>query len=218
MDSLERLSALALTREPARPAFEYRGRSIKWGEIRQLADRVYGLIEASGTEPDAPIGLAPRNRPSAVAALLGLIAERRSIRLFDAFQSEIEIARDLEWLKCPLIIAAAEDFSPQMIAALWEQGIAGIALNEGMDAFAIPGREQSAFTGETEAPPAPQIDILSANGGGLLSITYETIAGHLGQTQNHSTLPVRNIPLLQTAIQAMLNSERILLLGRELGG
>ena len=216
MKKLERLSALALAQEPARPALEYQDRSINWGEMRELADRVSGLIEASGAEPGAPIAFAPRNRPSAITVLLALVAKRRSIRMLDAYQSATEIARDLEQANCPLIIAAAEDFSPQLIAALWEHGIAGIALNEAMDAFAIPGREQSTFIGENDAPSVPQIDSLGANTASLFSITYEAIADHLGQASDIGALPIATIPALHTALQAMLNSEgRMILLDRD---
>ena len=77
MSTLEELSVTALSRGPAQ-AVEYEKRWIRWDEMRRVADEVNALIDASGADPRAPVALIPRNRPSALAALLGLIARGRA--------------------------------------------------------------------------------------------------------------------------------------------
>ena len=74
MTTLEELSARALARGPGYPAIEWEKRWINWEEMRRIADRVNDLVAASGADPRAPVAMVPRNRPNALAALLGLIA------------------------------------------------------------------------------------------------------------------------------------------------
>ena len=70
----------------------------------------------------------PRNRPSAVAAFLGMLAGARTVRMVYAFQSAAGIARDLARLEPAVVVAAAEDFSPEVRDALRARGAAAIAL------------------------------------------------------------------------------------------
>lgn len=142
MNEIQKLSERALAREPSRPAIEFEKRWIAWGELRQVADRLDALLEASGVGSRTPVAFVPRNRPSAIAALLGLIAKGRSIRMLYAFQSATALARDVERLKPAAIVAAAEDYSAELKAVLRTEGIAAIALTE-MDAAAVPGFERS---------------------------------------------------------------------------
>ena len=95
------LSVQALAREAAQPAVEFQGRWLHWGEMRHVADRLRALLDASGAGPSAPVVFIPRNRPSAIAALLGLVAASRTIRMVYAFQSPAGIARDVERLDWP---------------------------------------------------------------------------------------------------------------------
>src|SRR5262245_27178605 len=78
---LYELSARALARPPSQQAIEYQGRWITWGELRQVANRMAELIDISGADPGEPVAFVPRNRPSAIAALLGLIAKGRTVRM-----------------------------------------------------------------------------------------------------------------------------------------
>src|SRR5580692_10044285 len=93
--TLETLAARTLARDPAQQAIEFAGRWLTWGDMRGVADRVAALIEASGAGPGAPVAFVPHSRPSAVAALLGMIAHGRTIQMIYAFQSPAGIARDI---------------------------------------------------------------------------------------------------------------------------
>ena len=77
---LETLAARALTRDPAQRAIEFEGRWYYWGEVIAVARELQRLLAASGAPADVPVGFVGRNHPAALAALLALIAERRTIR------------------------------------------------------------------------------------------------------------------------------------------
>src|SRR5688572_2704752 len=109
--TLQEQARMALARESSLPIVEYEKRWFTWGELRQLAERLSASIADSGAGPRASIAFAPRNRPSALAGLLGLIAEGRTIKMIYAFQSAAGIVRDLERLKPSVFIAAAQDLS-----------------------------------------------------------------------------------------------------------
>src|ERR1700712_278829 len=97
--SLDELARLELSGPAEREAVRYEGRWHNWGELRVVADLVRDLLAKAGLDPRAPIGFAPRNRPSAIAAEIGLIADRRTIRMIYAFQSPAGLARDIGRLK-----------------------------------------------------------------------------------------------------------------------
>lgn len=180
MSSLQDMSAQALARGPAYPALEWEGRWIDWSEMRQVAERVRLLLEASGAGPGARVALLPRNRPAAVAALLGLIAAGRNICMVHVYQSPSGIARDIVRLKPAVVLGTPEDLSDEVIAVLRQHGIVAIALS-GMDAAAIPGRERS--TVQCDAPPTTlQIELLTSGTTGppkQFALSYEMIEKHI---------------------------------------
>jgi len=179
MSTLEEASLKCLARGAAQ-AVEYEKRWYTWDDMRTVADRVNGLIDASGADPRAPIALVPRNRASALATIVGLTARGRHIRMIHPYQSPAGIARELTRLKPAVAIAAAADLAEEVRAVLRAQGVAGIALTE-MDASAIPGCERSTATYDT--PPArPQMDMLTSGTTGppkQFALTYDMIAKHM---------------------------------------
>ena len=180
MSTLEELSTRALSNDPSEPSIEYDGRWIGWGEMRQVADRVNNLIDASGADPKAPVALIPRNRPHTLAALIGLTARPRHISMIHVYQAPVGIARDIVRLKPAVVVAAAEDMSDEVRSVLAAHRIAGIALS-GMDATAVPGREQSTAMCDPP-PPRAQIDLLTSGTTGppkRFALTYEMIAKHM---------------------------------------
>ncbi|GLR69036.1 hypothetical protein GCM10010909_37180 [Acidocella aquatica] len=138
MYKLAELARSALDGAPEAEAVEYLGRWHSWNEIRIVAGRVAHLLDASGIDPRAPIGFVPRNRPSAIAAEIGMIAAARTIRMIYAFQSSAGIARDAGRLHLSAVVAAEEDFTPELLAVLREQGMRAVALRE-MGAMAVEG-------------------------------------------------------------------------------
>ncbi len=182
MRELQELSARALTRPASQPAVEFAGRWISWGELRRTADQLEALINSAGVGPLSPIAFVPRNHPSAIAALLGLVAKGRTIRMFYAFQTAAALARDLQRIEPSVVIAAAQDYSKELLSVLEAQGSAGIALEE-MDARAVSGLEQSRQKQSTDAASGAgaQIEILTSGTTGLpkrFPLSYELIARH----------------------------------------
>ena len=114
MMTLEEMSARALTRGPGYPAIEWEKRWINWEEMRQIAERVNNLIEASGADPRASVAMVPRNRPNALAALVALCAAGRNVSMIHVYQSQPGVIRDILRLKPAVVIIGAEDFAEEI--------------------------------------------------------------------------------------------------------
>lgn len=231
MTGLAELCARALERKAPQPAIEFEGRWLHWGDMRRVADQLRASIDACGAGPGAPVAFVPRNRPSAVAALLGLIAASRTIKMIYAFQSGAGIARDIERLKPAVVVAAAEDYSQELLTVLRTLDIAAIALTE-MDAAAVPGLERVQRPAQSAASTPPQIEILTSGTTGppkQFAISFEVIARHYvnttpisaaqdgGRSQPPPTLlffPVSNISGIYTALPALLSGHCAVLLER----
>ncbi|MGB8364945.1 MAG: class I adenylate-forming enzyme family protein [Rhizomicrobium sp.] len=224
------MCAAALARDAAMPAVEYEGRWYGWGELRRVADRVCNLLEQSGIEPNAPVIFVPRNCPSALATLFALMSQGRTIRMVYAFQSPAGIARNIERLKSPMVIAAPQDFSPEVKEALRAQGIAGIAV-EDMDAHAVPGFERARPDFVADTPLEPQIEILTSGTTGppkQFPISYAMIATYLAGTnlmvggeKDYSQeppfalfMPLGNISGIYSTVPTMLKGLRVVLFER----
>jgi long-chain acyl-CoA synthetase len=222
--SLAELSARALAREASQPSIEFEGRWVTWGEIRHLAERMRALLDASSTPQRAPVALVARNRPSSVAALLGLIAASHSIRMVYPFQSPAAMARDVERLKPAALVGAAEEFTTEMRSVLRKHGIAAVALSD-MDVH--PVSEFETYSGgEIEVPAQPQIEILTSGTTGPpkhFAISFELIARHhvgvhmLASSQTDDVLqmppmtlffPLGNISGVYSTIPTMLRGRR----------
>jgi long-chain acyl-CoA synthetase len=233
MSELQQLVQEALAREPSRQALEFNKRWIVWGEMRKVADRIGALLDASGVDAQAPIAFVPRNRPSAIAALLGLIARDRSIRMIYAFQSAVALASDVARMSPSAIIAAEEDYSPELQAVLVSEGIAAIALKE-MGAAAVIGFERSkhALATRTNSRSAshPRIEILTSGTTGppkQFAISYELISKHMLRTSATTSvqaedasqlpptlfiMPLGNISGIYSTLPALLRGQRAVLL------
>lgn len=231
MTSLQEMTGAALARDAERQALEFEGRWVSWGEMRAVAARVAALIDASGPGASASVAFVARNRPSAVAALLGLIAHGRTVKLVYAFQSATGIARDLGQLQPAIVVAAAEDFSSEVLATLRDQGSAAIALSE-MGAVALPGFETSGHRDDASASAPPEIQILTSGTTGppkRFALPYDLIAKHIvGANKNYSGteadlaalppfllyFPVGNISGVYSTLPTMLKGQRGMLLER----
>lgn len=181
LPGLDRLARAALDGDPESPAIEFEGRWHSWGDLAAVANTVIDLLAQAGLDPRAPVGFVPRNRPSAVAAELGLIAARRTIRMIYAFQSPAGIARDVARLPLGAVVAAHEDFTPELLEIVREQRLAAIALDE-TGARAIIGAERSTAVLDEDAPQVPQIQIHTSGTTGPpknIGFDYDMIERHI---------------------------------------
>jgi acyl-coenzyme A synthetase/AMP-(fatty) acid ligase len=197
MDSLQDMCAHALSQDPARPALERDGYWFTWGDLRQVADRVTQLLEASGADPAARIALLPRNRPAALAAMFAVIATGRNVRMVHVYQSAAGIARDIAGCKPALVIGMAEDLSDELAAAMRPLGIGAIALRD-LDADLVEGCRQA--SAECERLEGMRIELLTSGTTGPpkpFAISFDMAARHLvgtnmldtGDTVDPATLP-----------------------------
>ncbi len=159
MPRLQDLCAQALARAPDRPAIAFEGHWHPWGDCARVANQLGAALDFAGLEPGAAVVLVARNRPAAIAALLGLLARGHSVQMVYPFQSGEGIARYIDGFLPAAVVADAQDFAPEVRTALTTHGIAAIALN-GMAAAALPGFEHS--TNRRHTPGQPRIEILTS--------------------------------------------------------
>jgi long-chain acyl-CoA synthetase len=180
MNSLQALGLEALARDDDQPAIQFEGRWRTWGDVRRVAESVRRLVESSGAQPRAPVLFIVRNVPAALAALLGLIVAGRTIRMLYSFQSPAAIATDLSRLKPGIVVAAEQDYSAEIRAAIREQGAAAIALYE-METSMLPGLDRSTAELDPNAPAEPTIEIQTSGTTGPpkhFPVTYDMAVRH----------------------------------------
>jgi len=188
--TLQEACTRALERDPDQPALEFEGRWYAWGDLRNIAEQVTALLDESGADPLAPIVFIPRNRPSALAAMIGMLAKGRSIRMVYAFQSPSGITREIMKGQPGAVVGGAQDIEGEVADALRDAGIAAISLRDD-DAVAIDGCERT--TARTEAgPSAPQVEVLTSGTTGppkQFAFSYDLIADHMVSTNSIVAAP-----------------------------
>ena len=231
MSTLDQLSRAALDRAPESQALEYEHRWFSWGELRGIGDEVARLLTEAGVAERQTVAFVPRNRPSACAAELGMIAARYSISMVYAFQAATGIARDVGKVGAAAVVAGEDDFTPELLAVVAEQGLAAIALGEN-SARVIEGAARSTAAGVAPTPE-PQIAVHTSGTTGApknVGFTYDTIAQYMvGQnvasaatsgTINETTpptlltFPLGNISGIYGLLPTLLGGKRAVLLDR----
>lgn len=220
----------ALAREPSRPAIEFQGQWVNWGQLRRLAAQVDALVAHSGLDPRAPIVFMPHNRPSAAAALLAMLMRSRTLSMVYAFQSPVAIGRDLTRLAPALVIASGEVFTPPVRDALAAHGAAAIALHE-LDAAPVAGLEHCGEATWVSAPARPELQILTSGTTGApkrFGMTHDMIARHVvGANKNYQSMddafslppmfayyPLGNISGIYGVLPPLLRGQRVVLVDR----
>ena len=126
----ERIRAV-LSIEPSKGAVEQRGRWRSYADLAQLMAQVDAELTARKLGEGAPVGMLLRNRPAHLAALLGVLTTKRCVVTINPFQSPDKVARDIEALRCPVLIADEQDWQiPEIRQAVEACGSAGLALRE----------------------------------------------------------------------------------------
>ncbi|KQX17609.1 MULTISPECIES: class I adenylate-forming enzyme family protein [unclassified Sphingomonas] len=165
-----------------RPAIAFREHWVSWGEVGGFADRLEALLADAGVAPGARIGLVARNRGSHAAAMLALLAQRRSVSLIHPFLPAAMLAEEVERLGAAALIADAEDW-PAIALGCGKAGSAGIALRERpFLPMAVPGLERATIADATE-------------GGGLIEILSSGTTG-----------PPKRLPLPLHVLQRAVDS------------
>ncbi len=225
--ALDEQTREVLAGNPESDAVEFEGRWYRWGQISGAADEVTRALAAAGVQERAAVAFVPRNRPVAIAAELGLIGARHTIRMIYAFQSAVGIARDVGRTSAAAVIAMADDFTPQLLEVVESQGLAAIALAEDMTARLLAS--QRAPSSPETIPSHPEISVHTSGTTGppkQISFGYEVIARYIvGQNMialdsSHDLPPVPlyfplgNISGIYSVLPPMLHRMRVVLFDR----
>jgi long-chain acyl-CoA synthetase len=230
MTGLSEIARDILDREPTRPAIEFEQRWYSWGELHAVADGVLRALDASRISSRAPVAFIPRNHPSAIAALLALIAQGRTIRMIYPFQSAEGIASSIARLEVAAVVLHQQDIAPEVRACLTKSGVAAIVL-DGMGAHALEGYEQAGAARERPGPAHPQIEILTSGTTGppkQFPVPYTMLEQHFvatdltrSQGDNPAAappfllyFPLGNISGLYSTLPMLVRGQRLVLLDR----
>lgn len=228
-DSLQQLSASVLNRPSNQNAIEFERFWYSWGDFRLISTTVNDLIVESGAERAAKVVLVAKNRPSAIAAYLGLMEKGYSFRMVYPFQSAASMASEIASIKPAVVIAADETFEDELIASLKESGIAAIALHSKHANF-VSGLEHSSIKAAILDNPTIEIHTSGTTGSPKpFKFDYARVAHHIvGGRQTPSSegpnpehlppilmyFPVGNITGLHATIAPLLRGQRGVLLDR----
>ena len=227
---LDQMCLESLARDPAQHAVEFAGEWVRWGQMRHVAARVNALLQESGLHADAPVVFVPRNRPSAAAAFLGMLAASRTVRMVYAFQSPAALVRELAKLELSVVVADTEDFSLEVRDALRERGAVAIALSE-MDAVPVAGLERARDTGRADVAAPPQVQILTSGttcppkrfdlSHAMIAReivgankNYQAAADYTQATPMFQYFPLGNISGISGVLPALLRGHRLVLVER----
>jgi long-chain acyl-CoA synthetase len=231
MTTLDQLSRAALDRPPESQAIEFEHRWFSWGELRAIGDDVARLLGDAGVGERQTVAFVPRNRPSACAAELGMLAGRFSISMVYAFQAASGIARDVGKVGAAAVVAGEADFTPELLAVVAEQGLAAIALGENL-AYVVEGAALAAAASRVVPTDEPQIAVHTSGTTGApknVGFSYDTVARYMvGQNVASAvanavddttpptllTFPLGNISGIYGLLPTLLSGKRAVLLDR----
>lgn len=158
----------ALNGDADRIAIEFGGKNLLWRDVKRMSSQLDALLSRYGVGAGQKVGLIPRTVPPFAAALLSLIASRRSIAMIYGFQSDDVIAADIHNLGLAAYIGAHDFWSEKTLEALPEGSIA-LALPEDL-LDGTPVREIGGRTGPSHAKEviakAPYIELLTSGTSG----------------------------------------------------
>lgn len=209
--------------DPDGEAVQFEGRWRSWGWVQALARQVQHLLQEAGVGY-APVSFVARNTPESLAGLVGLLAQKRTIRMIYAFQSPAAMAASIEKLGSPGLLLMERDLTPEVVAVVERLGISCISLDGANARIAVRGRKT-----ELAAPdPNPTIDILTSGTTGppkQFPISHQVFA-HMLLHQGSPVLqdpssppflmafPFGNIAGLSSMVGTFLQGQRMVLLDR----
>jgi long-chain acyl-CoA synthetase len=137
MNLSNRLKAVAEI-APDQWALERDERRASWGRLRSAGDEIDSLARQAGVTDGAGIFLIVRNSLECAVALIGLLMCERPAVYVNAVQPEERRLAELRDLRPAMLVGAAADFTPEVLAVLKEVGGVGVALNENLEFEVIP--------------------------------------------------------------------------------
>jgi acyl-coenzyme A synthetase/AMP-(fatty) acid ligase len=225
---LAQAAVKALATDPERQTIDYHGAWLTYGDLARVANRIRTLLAECGADSRAPVAFAPRNRPSAIAALMGLVASARTIRMMYVYQSGEALAANFARAKASVLVMDAEDFAPPVVEQLRQSGCVGIAVTQTGAEF-VAGLDKVTYPIDPDAPKVPTFEMLTSGTTGpakLWPLTYELLEKRFvsGNSVISEELlsappillcyPLCNISGLYSAVPAIVAGLRIVLQDR----
>ncbi len=219
----------AFARDPATPALEYEGVWYSWGDFSQLKAALDSLLAEARVPRDAPVVMVLRNRPSAVAALLSLVADSRTMKMVYSFQSGAAITRNLAAFDPVVVIGSEECLEGEVLEWVRSADVTAIALAELSARMLHVGKRPECT--ESDEADSPSIHILTSGTTGFpkqIPFTHEFFATHhvapklaAGDFQSWQqeepfllTFPISNITGMFTFLPTLLSGQRAILADR----
>ena len=172
-------------------ALEYAGHWHSWADMCALADQLSAIIdrECSG---ELRIGLVARNRPVALAALLGLIARGFTAVMVHGAQSAERLGKEIAELNLAAIAAEHGFWQEAVSTAASDTGTLQIVLPDALDGTIDTVRPQRTRASAPSAPSAPSASSDRAVALELLS--------------SGTTGPPKRIPILWRTLELALGT------------
>lgn len=151
------LCSKLLSMDPSANAVQFEGEWRTWGWVKDIAAKVGAHLASVGADY-VPVSFVARNHPAALAGLVGLITQARTIRMIYAFQSPAAMAASIVKLASPALVLMADDLTPEVTAAIEAADMTCITLSDAGAALVRRGRRPDISTPD----PSPTIDILTS--------------------------------------------------------
>jgi len=136
--------------DPAAVELYFGDQEYTWADLTSFAEALGQALAAAGTPPGAPVAWIARNHPSLVAGALGLLFGGYCISPINPHVPPAKLAEDVRAFNMAAVVAAPEDWTPDLIAAAREIGAAGFVLRLGS------GDPVSAVEDLSRVPLTPQ--------------------------------------------------------------
>ncbi|QIG80979.1 class I adenylate-forming enzyme family protein [Stakelama tenebrarum] len=230
INPLTQLVRNALDRDSDRPALEFEGRWYSWGAFSALASELREGLAASGIAASAPVAFVARNRPGAVAALFGLIADQRTILMTYPFQAHEAIAANLLRLEPAAVVAVDGVIEGAVLDMLRENALPAFEI-EGMSVRRVADIPAPPAVPLGEPPAEPEIRILTSGTTGMPKqipfayrffeekhVTPKMVQGDDAHWREQPpfllTFPIGNITGMYTFLPTLLSGQRAVLADR----
>ena len=154
----------ALTRNAMRPAVEENGVWRAWNDLKAIGSAIDGELAARGLGRGARIGLVARNHTRHIGVLLGLLSTARTTVMISSAQKPGALAKTIEELRLPAIVADRDDWTDATVAVARSVGTLALAPALGANGHLEIFCESTDTAKDRPAMPTPEIamEILSS--------------------------------------------------------
>lgn len=166
MSQLIQAIAATLSGPRERPAYQYRGGWMPWGEVSDIVEGLDRICADLGLGEGAAVGCILRNRPLHASTMIAVVSKGRCLVTFNALNPDDKLASDVVTARAPVLVAAAEDWNRSGLReAAAATGAVGVSLTGDPERplALVPGLET--LGAGTHQEPLPGIAILMLTSG-----------------------------------------------------